>query len=531
MSLAITQELIKEAVTQRPDYRAVADQTREGLACYFEGEALRRQIVQYPKEDQEKFAWRRERMLDSFDNFVKEISESYLEGTFRTKLPIRKTGNPKLDRYLMEDFAEWFLQDFAPFALFLPELYVVCDMPAPLGEISSKADQEELQGLPFPALFFPQYCCNMGFNPDNTLAWCSFYYDEAPALTPKDRTNDSPIAGATSTQKEQWYKMYTDSYWAIFNQNGQFMPNADGSPGGPYPHDFGFLPVVRVAWRANLSAQDSMRAGYAFMHSIVKITLGGLTAKGVLHDFQFYSLFPKLVTDESTADSIVETGLSANALITVPPMRDSGAGGIKEGMKPFYLEVPLREFEALERISYERIPVAAYRAARLRDRTTMRSSRGVAQSGISKMFDMVPELGVLKSISKFLRRSDLAICQMLALLCDLDPKKVDIEYPATFDTKSVSEIMAETQQMGTSMKASNLPSSDRGSEIISQRIYRAILPDLPQAEYDRIDKEIAQALLEQAVPLGETDETLSEGEPSEPLPIGEAPTFPTSGKG
>jgi hypothetical protein len=500
MPVTINQEFLLRACQTRPDYRIICDQTREGLAAYFEGEALKRLIIQWPKEEQEKFVWRCTQMLDNYDNYVKEIAEAYVEGVFRTKTPTRKTGNAKLDTYLGEDYSDWFMQEFAPFALFLPEIYVITTMPPAAGPIHSRADAEELQGLPYPTIVFPHYCANFGFDASGQMEWCCFFRDEPPVKKPNATEGDA------KAKSQIVFELYTADHYCLFNGDGDFMPNPDGSK-GPIEHGYNFLPVERVTYRANLSLTDSRRAGYAFMHSIVKITLGGLTAKGVLYDYIHYSLFPKLVASEGTIENMIEAGVGANKPLAVP--------NVDKDVLPSYLEAPVREFEALERMCYERIPTAVYRAARLRDRST---NKAIASSGISKMFDMVPELGVLKALAKYFKKADIAIVRSLARMAGAENvDNVSIEYPVTFDTKSVVELMAEYTEFGSALKASALPSSPTGAAILSERAYRALLPDATEKEIKLINEEIQAALAAgPVIDEPNPDGDLNNGDPTDP---------------
>src|ERR1035441_3314324 len=130
-------QVLKNCCAQRPDYPATIIQTREGLATYYEGMALRKQLVSYPAEDADKFTWRRERMLELHMPFVREVSALYLEGVFRTKSPERTSGIAALDVYLSDKYERWFLEELAPFSLFLDEVFVTCTVPEATGVISS----------------------------------------------------------------------------------------------------------------------------------------------------------------------------------------------------------------------------------------------------------------------------------------------------------------------------------------------------------------------------------------------------------
>ncbi len=518
MLVPIDSESLLAYSTRRPDYADIALNTRQAIACYFEGMALRLLILPYPKEEDTKFSWRRERMLEMYDNYTKEVAETYVEGVFRTKSADRKTGNERFDEYLNGEYADWFNDELAIFSLFVPELYVVCTVPPAKGKIDNEADKKALQGLPYPSIYLPHYCVNMGFDGVGELAWACFYVDEP--LDPSDpASNPSSIPAQTkdaATKKRVLYELYTADYKIVFDQDGNALETLE--------HGYGFLPVVRICYRKNQSSRDPIRTGHAFMHSITKLSLGGLAAKGALQDFQYYALFPKLVTGTITSENMVEMGTGPATPLVVPG--EGAAGGVGKEVPPYYLSAPTNEFEALERIAYERIPTAVYRSARLRDRTTNKSIR--AESGVAKMFDMVPELGVLKAVAKYFRKSDLSICKMLYRLMDGDPDNVQIEYPSTFDTKSLSETMAELVEGADAMKALSLPSSKTGTLEVAKRWYKSEIPDMPDAFYKTVFEELEAALQEPDVPIDDeaAKDTLTEGEPSEPLPIGVSPSFP-----
>lgn len=491
MSAQLTQQFLKDAAVLRPDYYGICAQGSEALASYFEGDALRRLIRAYPKEDDEKFTWRREAMMNSYDNYVKEISESYIEGVFRTKPAKRETPNAQLDTYLKDEYADWFTQELAPFMLFMPEIYVICDIPKADGEIHSEKDRQEKQGHPFPVICFPQYCVNFGYGPDNQIEWISFFYNEPPT--------EEELKAAQKGDKDIWYEVYTADEYAVFNQKGELVTVPDLET-NPVAHGRGQLPVIRITYRPNLSATDSRRCGHAFMHSIVKIGLGGLTAKGVLHDYEYYSLFPKLVAHPDTLTNMVETGIGGNKPIaTAASNQDAKLTGDTHWQdQPYYLSVPVEEFQAVERICFERIPQAAYKAARLRDRS---GGKTMEQSGIAKMFDMVPELGVLKAVAKYFRRFDVAIVKMLASMADSNEEDVKVEYPTSFDIKTLSEILKDAQELGKAMKESALPSSETASAMIAEQIYLGWFPDLTESEVNEIKKEILAALQAPDVPV------------------------------
>lgn len=504
-------EQLIAACTQRPDYPSLVMQTRQALGTYYTGMALRRLINPYPAEDDDKFTWRRERMLDENDNYVKEVTNLYIEGVFRTKPAERKTGINSLDKYLSEEYDRWCNDELYAFSLIMDECYVVITVPEAKGEVHNLADRNALQGLPFPTIYFPQYCVNLQLNEGGALDWICFYEGDPPEID--ENGIPTPTTGKEATEK-RLYTLYDDTYCLTLNEKGEVQKQVE--------HGYGFVPVIRVQYGADHSAKDPIRMGHAFMRSIVNLNMASLNAIGALQDYIYYSLYPKAVMGERTAENVLNDGDGAASIVR---HAGDGPGGMKQEINPYYMKVPIEELEALERIVYERIPAKVYRTARLRDRTTNKSLRVTQQSGVSKAFDMVPELGVMKKVAQFWQRIEETIIKMFVQLLDGNPDRVTVQYPQSFDTKSLSEIMAENVQFGQAMKATAMPSSNDGTLELAKRAYRAMVPDMPDAWYEMVYGQLEAAL--QAPNVGTNEEPeLVTTEPSYELPIGEEPEFP-----
>lgn len=479
----ITPELISIATQERSCATRLQAETAEALAVYFEGESLERYVEQFPKEDPEKFAWRKKATLENTDNYAKEVVEQYVEGVFRTMYPERLTGDADTDEWIYEDYQKWFASKVAPFALLCPELYVRISLPKPTGKIISKADQKQFQGRPKLHVIYPQNIVNLSVDHTGDIEWIAIRKSETEVV------------------------IYDSEEYVCLEVRD------DGKEGKAFKeterdtHGFNRVPVVRFMHRENTSVDAHPKMGHSFMYSVVKKTLGALSYVSMLIEAGHYHLFPKLIMSEDTFKNAQKSGIGAGQPIIEPTGPDGKADG---GTR--YLTMSDTEMATIERILYERIPKAVYRAARLRDRSTE-----TTQSGFSKAFDMVPEVAVLTQIAEYLYDGDYKIVQLLAEAADKDPNAITVEYPTTFDTKSIAEIATETIAAIQALQAANIDIPQTAKRLLATNVVGQLLPDVSEDDWTAIEDEIEKMLGAPVETLEAEVETQTEETPVEAI--------------
>lgn len=442
----ITPDILSQATEPRSCDTQLTAETREALAVYFEGDRLKGFLPQFPKEDDQKYYWRQNATLENYDNYAKEIVEQYVEGVFRTKYPERETGDPDLDAWIYENYQKWFTTDVAPFALLCPELYVKIELPQATEEILTKADQQQYQGLPRLSVVYPQNVVNLQIDYEGEIDWISIRKANGDIVV-YDREEFVVLQEA---EDKGYVEIERDS------------------------HGFSSVPVVRFMYRKNTAVNTKPKMGHAFMYSVIKKSLGALKYCTMLVEAVHYHLFPKVIMSDETFKQTQKMGTGA----ATPIIEPSGADQANASTR--YLETSTTEIDALQNILYERIPKAIYRAARLRDRSTE-----MEQSGISKAFDMVPEVAVLTQISDYLYDGDYKILSLMAEARGRTTE-VKLEYPTTFDTKSITELVREVVDASRAQKEAGLPQSATANRLLAERINSQMLPDVEDKEWSAI---------------------------------------------
>lgn len=457
--MPITKDLIALATTERTCATRIQSETAEALAVYFEGDSLSAYIPEFPKEDPDKYVWRKSATLENNDNYAKEVVEQYVEGVFRTMYPERETGDADLDEWIYNNYQKWFTTKVAPFALLCPELYVKISLPKPTGDILTKQDQKEHQGKPRLHVIYPQNIVNLATDHSGELEWVCI--------------------------------RHSDNEFVIYDKTEYVViQRADNGDGVSYketerePHGFKRVPVVRFIYRENTSEDSTPKMGHSFMYNVVKKSLGALRYVSMLIEAGHYHLFPKLIMSEDTFQSAQKHGMGpGNPIIERTGPNGNADGGTR------YLTMSDTEMATIERILYERIPKSIYRAARLRDRSTE-----MEQSGISKAFDMVPEVAVLTQIAEYLYDGDYKIVQLLAEAVDKDPDSVTLEYPTTFDTKSIAEIAMETTSAIESLSKAGVPVTPTAQKLLGQNVLGQLFPDVSEDDWKLLTDELEAAL-------------------------------------
>lgn len=452
----INKDNINLYVSQRVHYTQIVSETNDALSCYYGGTALERLIERFSdNEIEEKYRWRVKAVVRNFDNYVKEISNQYIEGVFRPGGVLRSVSSDILQRSIETRYTA-FINKLLPISLLLPELYVkICLPKFESSSVVSKQDVIDKKIIPYPAMIFPQYIRSYELNDEGTLKWISVVSEQ--------------------TEEYEEYHIYDElTKYTVRVADRKAALVAEEF------HGHKNVPFVRISWADNNSVEGRPKPGYSMMYDVINKTIGAMVWLSMLHESGLFHLFPKLVTDARTFDSIQKAGgdLSVNKVIKEEIGPDGGALATR------YLDMPSTEFDLLDKIYYERIPNSIYRAARLRDRSTEKS-----QSGISKLFDMVPEISVLSSIAQYFQRFEAEIIRKMADVFDAGSDVV-VQYPTTFDVKSVNEILSEVGQLVETLDKTSLPESKTAAQKIALELYRRILPNLTSEELKKIEQEV-----------------------------------------
>jgi hypothetical protein len=458
---------IMSAIQPRPGFTDMADDTRVALSMYYGGMALDTMIDAFSaKEDITKYDWRRKTAIENYDNYPEEISQSYIEAIKKAGKIVRSFDTDKKETpentYLDTTYREWFDKEFAAISLIIPETYVQISLPSlsddDNGKLISKADEQELGMAPETHIIYPQFVQN--FTHDR--------FGNLETITIKTGNSE--------------FEVYDDTYKytieLVIDADKQQTINLKKQE----EHGFSMCPFVRVVWRENKVYDGEPKPGQAMMHGIVKRSKGALTLKSMEMENMHFHLYPKEAAGEETAKNIIEQGQGADKLTIVGKASDGSTEPF-----PSYIQTDVKPIEVLERINYERIPAIMYHMARLRDRYTQKT-----QSGVAKAFDMVPEIQVLTSIADFWKKADMRILKLLADGFKLKNASPIAEYPKSFQVKSVAEILQEIAELTKIMDDSSLSQSKTANEIISERLYKGLLPDLTDSQYAEILKEIKE---------------------------------------
>lgn len=437
--------------------------TREALAAYFAGERLYEYIYPLSRiENPEKLNWRRFQTVKHYRNYPKEIGKKYLEGIYRGHPITRKYDDPAFDKYLIETYDAWFRRDIAMPSLYLPELFVVCSLPNSGIQPISKLDEQQLGLKPYPVVVYPQHVRDFEMDNDGNIEWISF---------------DSGSSVHIYTPDE--FLSYTISQ----NEDSSLTVMTD--PDVRKKHGFSRCPVVRIAYEDNASYADvgiATPVGHAMMHEIVSLSIAELQYQSMLIEATYAHLFYKVVMGQETATQSMMQGIGNSTVLIETPEEK----GITR-----YMPTPSYEINALINLIENVSPKRIYQMARLRDHSAV-----IAQSGLAKTFDMVPETGVLTDISTFLSDADARIVDLLAS-ASLGPTaveaKIGVVYPASFDVRGPLDMLGQFSQFTGMAVTQPLPTSKTAIREMMKDMQRSLLPNADSETLQEIDLETDNA--------------------------------------
>jgi hypothetical protein len=457
--LITDQTLIQRVRSHR---EVVRTETAEALAAYFAGERLYEYIYPFSRtENNEKLNWRRFLTVKHYRNYPKEIGRKYLEGLFRGHSITRKYDDEDFDQYLVNKYDSWFRREVAMPALYLPELFVVITLPEKPEGVITKQDESDLGIKPYPVVVYPQHVRDFALDADGNVEWITF--DTGSSV-------HAYTAGEFITAD------------TVVNEDGtSFTINSRKA------HGFNRCPVVRIAYEDNAAYADvgaTTPVGHAMMKEIVSLAIADLQYRSMLVEAGYAHLFYKVVMGEETAKQSISDPMGNSSVI----IEAEGENG-----KTRYMATPSFEIQALKDIVFTLIPAQIYQQARLRD-----NSVTIAQSGLAKTFDLVPETGVLSAIAEFLSVADEKIVDLLADAW-LGKKAVEmrkkstVTYPASFDVRSPLETMGQFSQFVGMAIASPLPTSKIAIREMVKDVQRSMLPNASSELLQKIDEETDKA--------------------------------------
>jgi hypothetical protein len=434
---------------RRPGFPRIVKQTQHALALYFGDEELYPLIPILPKEEDEKHQIRKRAVADGCPNYLKEIAETFVEGVFFAQQPTRKAA-PVLEEWLKTAYHKFFVEQFAPFSLFLPEMFIQVGAPPKRTDADGKdveaanASQQREMGL------FPTLAVHL---PHTVLS-----FEEC------DRKITSLVL-----QCGDKYEVWDGENCAEVSKEGNTIRTE--------AHGFKRCPFVRAIYRENLAVAGLPRIGHAYLSSCVGRAKAALENYSQLWEARYFHLHPKLASDPETIAAMLETGTGAGIPI---PENKVNAGNTR------YLVMPNTEIDKLFQTVYVEDPKLIYREARVRDR----SNEGTMASGIAKAMDLVPEVKALKQVAGFWQYVDEQILDLATNGQNGSNTPVSAEYSGTYDTKSPAEVVGEVAATTKAMKDGALPTSPTANSILALKLYDLLLPDLDKAKQTAIEDEL-----------------------------------------
>jgi hypothetical protein len=434
---------------RRPGFPRIVKQTQHALALYFGDEELYPLIPVLPKEEDEKHQIRKRAVADGCPNYLKEIAETFVEGVFFAQQPTRKAA-PVLEEWLKGDYHKFFVEQFAPFSLFLPEMFIQVGAPPKRTDADGKdveaanaKQQREMKLFPTLAVHLPHTVLS---------------FEE----------QDGKITQLV-LQCGDKYEVWDGENCAEVSKEGNMIRTE--------AHGFKRCPFVRAIYRENLAIAGLPRIGHAYLSSCVGRAKAALENYSQLWEARYFHLHPKLASDPETIAGMLETGTGAGIPIAENKVN---AGNTR------YLVMPNTEIDKLFQTVYVEDPKLIYREARVRDR----SNEGTMASGIAKAMDLVPEVKALKQVAGFWQYVDEAVMD-LATNGQVDTEtEVSAEYSGTYDTKSPAEVVGEVAATTKAMKDGSLPTSPTANSMLALRLYDLLLPDLEKAQRTTIEGEL-----------------------------------------
>lgn len=462
---------------KRPGFARIVKQTQNALALYFGDEELYPLISILPKEEHEKWEIRKRAVADGCPNYLKEIAETFVEGVFFAQQP-KRTAAPVLEEWLRTTYHKFFVEQFAPFSLFLPEMFIQVGAPP----TRTNAEGEEIKAAN------AQQQREMGLFP--TLAV------HLPHTVLSFEECDGRITRLVLQCGEK-FEIWDDLSCTEVGKEGNQITSEE--------HGFKRCPFVRAIYRENLAIAGTPRIGHAYLSSVVGRAKAALENYSQLWEARYFHLHPKLASDPETIAAMLETGTGAGIPI---PENKVNAGNTR------YLVMPNTEIDKLFQTVYTEDPKLIYREARVRDR----SNEGTMASGIAKAMDLVPEVKALKQVAGFWQYVDEQVMDLASNGQADTSTPVSAEYSGTYDTKSPAEVVGEVAATTKAMKDGALPTSPTGNAILALKLYNILLPDL--------DKQKRQAIEDELQPPDETDAPDPEAintDPEPPIPEEDEP--------
>ena len=447
------------ALRVRGHREVVRTDTREALAAYFAGERLYEYIYPFSRiENPEKLNWRRFQTVKHYRNYPKEIGRKYLEGIYRGHSITRKYNDPDFDKYLVESYDPWFKRDIAMPALYLPELFVVCSMPNSDIQPISKLDEQDLGLRPYPVVVYPQHVRDFEMDNDGNIQWITF------------------DAGSS-------VHCYTPDEFLSYNisQNEDSSLTVLEEPAIRKRHGFARCPVVRIAYEDNSAYADvgiTTPVGHAMMKEIVSLSIADLQFRSMMIESMYAHLFYKMVMGEETAKYTITEG-AGNSTVIIEP--DGEKGNTR------YMATPAYEIDALIKMVDVVMPSQIYQVARIHDHSAV-----IAQSGLAKTFDMVPETGVLTAVATFLSDADARIVDLLASKVLGDAVVIaatGVTYPASFDVRGPLDMLGQFSQFVGMAVTQPLPTSKVAVREMMKDMQRSLLPNATSEILQEIDAE------------------------------------------
>jgi hypothetical protein len=139
------------AIKARKSMSNTVRDEKKALASYYGGETLYNWIAPFSKkEDGAKQLWRATRTIDHYSNYVKEISQAYLDGIYRKNSVKRVTSIDALDNYLNTTYDTYFKNDIALMQLLIPECFIyICHQEIEMA-IETEQDKMDMKAWAMP---------------------------------------------------------------------------------------------------------------------------------------------------------------------------------------------------------------------------------------------------------------------------------------------------------------------------------------------------------------------------------------------
>jgi hypothetical protein len=487
--MEITKDVITRAMSKRAKYTELCRITEQALASLEGGEALYPYIFPFsPREDGKKLANRRRQTLNHFDPYPEEVTNIYVENIFRSKEDRREVEKvDSLNEYLK-----------GRYYLNLPETFIFFERPSPPDGVTllSPADIARLELYPEPSIVFP---------------------DSVPYVE-VDKRDNVELARVVDGSG---YMIITKTHIALVDKNGKLRTDTEEPM---YEHGFidemgkPSAPLRRHYYRKSYSIGRGA-IGRAFFQQIQQKSIAGLQFVAMFIEAAYQHLSMKLKMSKQTADATADEGGGIGLGNFDLIIEEGGPNSVPTA----YVAMPAMELQTLMKLIYEVMPEIMFRLARLR-----LPGSGTAASGIAKLMEAIPELNAItKAIETVWQFDELTVKFIAANFKPSRGKKVVVSYPSTSDVRSTTEKMTDVATLATTIASGKIPSSPTLLGEIMKRLFRSLLPDLPEEKFKVGEKEIDDFIKEGTPPVEATKaladklkEGLPDGKPT-PLPVKE----------